>query len=676
MAGTYIGKYDTTAGSNSATASNSVSVAEGMLPSNINNAFRDLMADIRQFYNSVEWIEYGDGAGTYTPAYASSTSFTIAGVDVTSVYHVGRRIKLVASTPGTIYGSITATSFSTNTTVTVAWDSGSLSNEAITSVHIGAISASNTSLPETTAITGDYTLDVSGDIILDADGGDVLFKDGGTTFGSATNTSGNLIIKSGTTTALTFSGANATLAGDLTISGDDLTMGTNTSGAILVADGTNYNPAVVSGDISIGTSGVAAIGSGVILNADVNSSANIDASKIGTGVVSNTEFNYVNGVTSSIQTQIDNLESGAISTIDDDNFTLQDNADTSKKAQFQCSGISSSTTRTYTLPDASVTLGDVSLTGTQTLTNKTITAPTITATSTTVGGKIKFLEGTDNGTNGVTLVGAAATADVDVILPAAADTLVGKATTDTLTNKSIDLETNTVTGSLAEFNAALQSESFAGLAATQTLTNKTLTSPKINEDVVVTSTATELNLLAGAATLKQVGKETIWVPANAMTPTESNGCADIAKVETTSGRPDLNVLDFDASSDEHAQFSVAFPKQWNLGTITFQCFWTSTATDTDGVSFGLQGVGMGDNETQDAAYGTAIVVDDACQGAAEELYVTAESGAVTIAGTPADNDLTYFRIFRDVSDANDTAAEDARLIGVKIFFTTDAKNDA
>jgi len=77
------------------------------------------------------------------------------------------------------------------------------------------------------------------------------------------------------------------------------------------------------------------------------------------------------------------------------------------------------------------------LTGTQTLTNKTITAPTITATSTTVGGKIKFLEGTDNGTNGVTLVGAATTADVDLFLPAAADTLVGKATTDTLTNKTL-----------------------------------------------------------------------------------------------------------------------------------------------------------------------------------------------------------------------------------------------
>ena len=61
--------------------------------------------------------------------------------------------------------------------------------------------------------SGDFTIDGGADIILDADGGDVFFKDGGTTFGSATNTSGNLIIKSGTTTAATFSGANVTLAG-------------------------------------------------------------------------------------------------------------------------------------------------------------------------------------------------------------------------------------------------------------------------------------------------------------------------------------------------------------------------------------------------------------------------------------------------------------------------------
>ena len=65
------------------------------------------------------------------------------------------------------------------------------------------------------------------------------------------------------------------------------------------------------------------------------------------------------------------------------------------------------------------------------------------------------------------------------------DTLF-KGTTQTLTNKSIDLDANTLTGSLSEFNSALQSESFVGLAATQTLTNKTLTSPTINTPTIAT----------------------------------------------------------------------------------------------------------------------------------------------------------------------------------------------
>ena len=414
MAGTYLGKYDTTAANNTATATTSVSVAEGMLPSNINNAFRDVMADIRQWYNTAEWIEYGDGAGTYTPAYASSTSFTIAGVNVTSAYHVGRRVKVVASTPGTIYGSITAVAFSTNTTVTIDWDSGSLSNEAISSVHIGAISASNTSMPETTSITGNYTLDVSGDIILDADGDNVTLKaagttaldfvlngttdvtldapgdikldaggadikllDDGTQYGNLKNNSGELRISSSSsdTTAISMSGANVTIAGDLTISGDDLTMATNTSGAILVADGTNYNPAVVSGDISIGTTGTAAIGSGVIVNADVNSSAAIEFSKmenltasralysnssgdVTVSDVTSTELGYLDGVASNVQTQIDGIVAGTVSTVNDNDFRIRDNGDSSKQIAFQASGISSSTTRTITMPDEDVTLGE------------------------------------------------------------------------------------------------------------------------------------------------------------------------------------------------------------------------------------------------------------------------------------------------------------------------------
>jgi hypothetical protein len=127
--------------------------------------------------------------------------------------------------------------------------------------------------------------------------------------------------------ALTVSG-NATIGGDLTISGDDLFMATNTSGAALIADGTNFNPVVISGDISIGTTGTAAIGTGVIVNADVNTSAAIAFSKMenltasralvsdGSGDVSvsavtSTEIGYLDGVSSSIQSQLDGKASSS-----------------------------------------------------------------------------------------------------------------------------------------------------------------------------------------------------------------------------------------------------------------------------------------------------------------------------------------------------------------------------
>ena len=181
---------------------------------------------------------------------------------------------------------------------------------------------------------------------------------------------------------------------------------------------------------------------------------------------------------------------------------------------------------------------------------------------------------------------------------------------------------------------------------------------------------------AGTLVNAAIGKQSIWVPATAMYPTNTGGCAAIALTETTAGRPDMYTLDFDASSDENAQFSVAFPSYWNEGTITYKAYWTTTATDTDGVAWSLAGVAVSDNDTIDVVFGTAVVVTDDALGAAEDLMVTAESGAVTIAGSPAAGDLCYFNIERDVSDANDDMAEDAKLIGIKLFYTVDDVHEA
>jgi hypothetical protein len=142
MAG--IKDYSTTASNN--TSVGGVNIAEGMLPSNINNAFRAITADIREFYNDSQWVIYGDGDGAHTFAYVSGTAFTVAGANVTSFYHAGRRVKAVGSSTGTIVGTIASSSFSTNTTVNVTWDSGSLQNETLV-IYVGILSKTNNSIP-------------------------------------------------------------------------------------------------------------------------------------------------------------------------------------------------------------------------------------------------------------------------------------------------------------------------------------------------------------------------------------------------------------------------------------------------------------------------------------------------------------------------------------------------
>ena len=177
-----------------------------------------------------------------------------------------------------------------------------------------------------------------------------------------------------------------------------------------------------------------------------------------------------------------------------------------------------------------------------------------------------------------------------------------------------------------------------------------------------------------SAVIKTAGLETIYVPAAAMYPTTTGGCAALAQVEGTAGRPELKCLDFDPSSDENAQFTVAFPKSWNAGTVTFRAFFTVTGTNTGTVSWSLAGGSTVDNGVIDTAFGTAVApTAKAHSGTSNDINVTATSGALTIANA-ADDAMTFFNIERDVS-ADDQSA-DARLLGIQIFFTTSAATDA
>ena len=191
-----------------------------------------------------------------------------------------------------------------------------------------------------------------------------------------------------------------------------------------------------------------------------------------------------------------------------------------------------------------------------------------------------------------------------------------------------------------------------------------------------TNADNELHLIDGAGTdtvLLKSGKHSIWVPSSAMTPTTSAGCSALTQVEMTAGRPELQVLDFAADADDHAQFTVAFPKSWNEGTVTFQPFWTVTGTNTGTAVWELTGLSANDSYVIDSGYpAVAATGAKAHSGTSNDLNVSAESGALTITNASVDS-VTFFRLNLKVAASSQSGV--VRLIGLKMFYDINAGND-
>ena len=318
-----------------------------------------------------------------------------------------------------------------------------------------------------------------------------------------------------------------------------------------------------------------------------------------------------------------------------------------------------------------VPLGDtneVTLTGTQTLTNKTLTAPKIgTSILDTNGNELALLTATGSAVNEFTIANASTGAAPT--LSATGETNVGinikpKGTGETVFGSGAAAATLTTSGA---YDLVLDTN---GGTNSGTITITDGAAGAIN----IAPNGSGVAQVGGSA-IKVAGLETMWVPSAAMYGATTNP-ADAQQVETTAVRPDMKVLDFDAATDEFAQFSVAFPKSWNEGTVTYQVYWTPSSTNTGNCLFQLQGVAVGDGDTIDVAYGTGITVTDAGIGTVEDQQISPVSSAVTIAGSPAVGEQTYFQLLRLAADGSDTFTGDARVLGIRIFFTTDAANDA
>jgi len=317
---TNIKDYSTTQASN--TSLNGIDVDEGMLPSNLNNALRALMKNTRDWANDSQWFEFGDGSGSFTATFVSSTSFKIAGANVTSDYHAGRRVKITAATPGTIFGTISSSSFSTDTTVVVSFDSGSLSNEAISNVYLAALTKTNSSIPEgviTTSSLADGSVtnaklgadSVNGSKIADDSIDSEHYVDGSIDTAHIANSqitvdkmaansvdSDQYVDGSIDLIHLSADSVNGTKIADDSINSEHYVDGSIDTAHIA-------NSQITLDKMASDSVNSSKIVDGSIVNADVNASAAIDATKIADGTVTSTEFQHINTLSSNAQTQLD-----------------------------------------------------------------------------------------------------------------------------------------------------------------------------------------------------------------------------------------------------------------------------------------------------------------------------------------------------------------------------------
>ena len=343
----------------------------------------------------------------------SATSTTVADADRVVLNDNGT-MKQVAVTDLAAYFDDEITAMP-NLVTTAATTVGALNSGSITS-GFGTIDTGSSTITTTGLITGG-SLDID-DVVIN-----------GTTIGHTDDTD-----------LITLANGSVTIAGDLTISGDDLTMGTNTSGHIMVADGTNFNPVAVSGDVTISNTGAVTIANGAVETAMLNA-------------------NVISG--QSAETSLDTSN---------DTLLLHD--------------ASASGLKKITLATLSSGLGGIT--------------DVVADTSPQLGGNLDM-----NGQDIVT------TSNADIELAANG---TGKVVVKGNTNQGA-IKLNCEANSHGQIIiAAPHSESasntltlpstggdarLVSTSSTATLTNKTLTSPKINEDVAVTATATEINLLDG-----------------------------------------------------------------------------------------------------------------------------------------------------------------------------------
>jgi len=302
--------------------------------------------------------------------------------------------------------------------------------------------------------------------------------------------------------------------------------------------------------------------------------------------------------------------------------------------------------------------------------------------------------------------------------PDATDTLMGKATTDVMTNKSYDLggAGNVLTGSTTEFNTALQSDTFFFISnnISNMATSTSAQFDAANSDgtfflngdnisAMATSTAAQFdtansdenfayegqantwgtdnqNIAAtgewqeGGVAISPIGIHDIPINATGMYATTTLPATGLTQTELPTNDVDIQTWDFTSTTaDERVQFSTPLPRNYNNGAITVSFTW-SQSSGTGNVVWRVGAVAAGQSENIDQAFVFSADVTDAA-GTANQ-YQQFTTASFTPGGTPADANQMHFEVMRQGSDASDTFTGTARLHSVVIHMTTDTATAA
>jgi hypothetical protein len=163
------------------------------------------------------------------------------------------------------------------------------------------------------------------------------------------------------------------------------------------------------------------------------------------------------------------------------------------------------------------------------------------------------------------------------------------------------------------------------------------------------------------------GSTNVWIPASAWIPRTTSGCG-VNSLEAATNKVNYDVLEFDAAAIEYAQALVVMPSNWNAGTVTSKFHWTAASGSGD-VVWQLSGRAYANDDAIDQATGTAQTATDTLT-AANDVDISPATSAITLAGTAANGNPIVYELSRKATDAGDTLAVDARLLGVEISYTS------